>query len=38
MGCTGDVGRGKQRLQLMFCCSTRDETRELGLEGNGEGS
>lgn len=28
---TGDVGRGKESLQLVFCCSTRDKTVGLGL-------
>lgn len=30
-GSTGDVASGKGRLQLVFYCSTPDETEELGL-------
>lgn len=26
IGCTGNVGRDEGRLQLVFCCSSRDET------------
>lgn len=26
-GSTRDVGPGKERLQLVFCCTARDETR-----------
>lgn len=28
---TGDVGRGEGSLQLVICCSTRDETKGLSL-------
>lgn len=32
MGSIGDVGREKERLLLVICCSTRDMTEELGLQ------
>lgn len=28
---TGDMGRSEGRLQLVFCCSIRNEDRKLGL-------
>lgn len=33
MGWIGDVDSGEGRLQQVFCCSTRDKTRGLGLTG-----
>lgn len=32
MGSTGDVVRGKGRLELVFCCSTKDKPEGLNLE------
>lgn len=34
---TGDVGGVEGRLQLVFCCSYREESRALGLGDQGEG-
>lgn len=34
---TGDVDRGKGRLLLVFCCSTKDETGGLDLRNRERG-
>lgn len=36
MGSTGDVGTGKGKLQLVFCCRAKDKTGGLELDGRSE--